>query len=104
MCQTIPFPTENARWCYTAYDDFGQDLGLHCFEPEDSVKINSKYYTRTQLINLYGGTVYEKRSNIPAKQMKIYNQWPGSVYFLRVWSSSGNKYLIDTLRIVMRKQ
>lgn len=48
----VPFPTTNAQWCYSGYGDMGEDLGLFCFEPGESVEVDGKTYTEIEYQDL----------------------------------------------------
>ena len=52
----VPFPTENAAWCYDMYGDQGAPLGQYCIQTEGFFAINGKTYTKATYITLPGSS------------------------------------------------
>lgn len=42
----VPFPTLNAKWCYSGYADMGQNLGTFCFSPSELIDLGGKTYSK----------------------------------------------------------
>lgn len=42
----VEFPILDAKWCYNAYGDFGQNLGNYCFTPDSLFDIGGHIYSR----------------------------------------------------------